>query len=168
MKEQVYSMYSDGNNKKELERIQIERIMTKAMQYWPLFSVCILISLCFGFLYIKFATPIYKVNAKILIKDEKQGSGGEGQIFQDLGIKSGVASVDNEVEIIKSRMLMQEVVQRLHLNVLYFDKSSFKDIELYNDNLPFKFTPLFNGYNIQSGHTYKVKREGTNGIINRR
>lgn len=151
-----YPMFSEETSKKEQERIQVEKALNKAMQYWPVFVACAVVSLILGQVYLKYVTPLFKVNAKILIKDEKKGSSAEGQLFQDLGMNSGVASVDNEVEIMKSSMLMEAVVKELNLNIRYLDNSSFRAKELYESS-PVRFKLIDEFATITNGHSYDVK-----------
>lgn len=153
MTEHSYSMFEADSKRKELERVRIEKVLAKAVQYWSLFVIAIILCLIVGFVYLRYVTPLYNTRAKVLIKDDKKSGSSEGQLFQDLGISSGPASVDNEVEIMKSRMLMQEVVRQLQLNIRYFYHTSFKQTELYYD-APVKVSLAEN--NPSTSHTYKL------------
>jgi tyrosine-protein kinase Etk/Wzc len=143
-----------GNN----DRIKIEKLISKAKIYWPLFFISILLSLIIGYIYLRYSTPIYKIHAKVLIKDEKKGN-SEGQIFQDLGINTGGANVDNEIEIFKSRYMMQKVVKDMQLNVHYWVSGAINKTELY-ENAPFKMIPLFADSSIHGSYKYNVSYHG--------
>lgn len=158
-----YSMFSDEKNKRELEKIQVEKILAKAAQYWPLFVITAIIFLAVAFVYLKYVTPVYKIRAKVFINNDK-GKASQESLFQGFGMNNGSAETDNEIEVMKSRMLMQEVVQHLQLNVRYFTNSSFKETELY-DRAPVKAI-LLNGNDTKTSYAYTFNgSSGDNFLI---
>jgi hypothetical protein len=52
-------------------------------------------------------------------KDEMKGKMLSEMSFADLGLSSGLKNVDNEIEILKSRTLVQRVVKKLNLNTSF-------------------------------------------------
>ena len=58
--------------------------------------------------------PVYQTTATLLIKDDKNGSRLQ-DILEALDIFGSKKTVENEVEVLKSKTLMQEVVKNLHL-----------------------------------------------------
>lgn len=81
----------------------------------------------------------------MLVKDEKKGADlVNSDLLQGLSGLGGKSNVDNEVEIFKSRTLMEKVVQDLQLNVRYFVHGRVKESEQYG-RLPFqvRLIPLF-------------------------
>lgn len=102
----------DGNVKDLLQRY---------LRNWKWFLLSLTVCLVAGFVYLRYQAPMYDVSATILIKDDKKGTvPSELSAFEDLGILKGSNSIDNEIEILKSRSLMQRVVNELKLNVSYF------------------------------------------------
>ena len=98
--------------------------------HWILLSITICIAE--GLLYLRYATPEYEISASILVKDDTKGTDlGEAAILENLGLSAGKSNVDNEVEILKSRTLMEKVVSDLQLNVSYFAKGKIKTTELF-------------------------------------
>lgn len=88
-------------------------LLFKYLPYWPGIVFLILISLLGAWFYLRYSLPIYQTTATILIKDDKKtGSLDPLEAFDLFG---GKKSVENEVEILKSKTLMQEVVKNLHL-----------------------------------------------------
>src|SRR3954447_9324391 len=82
----------------------IQEIVGKGLRYWWLFFLFITFTLIGAFLYLRYTTAKYKVNAKILVKDANKGASAPGmQMFEELGLLGGQNSVDNEVELLKSR-----------------------------------------------------------------
>lgn len=154
MEERTYTMFSEEDDRRE--KVHIEKIVTKAIRYWPLFLVSIVICLCASVLYLRYVTPVYKTHAKILIKDEKKGGNSEDKLFQDLGLSTGISNVENEIEILKSRVLMQDVVRELNLHIRYYSETGLSKKEYYTD-APVTFVPLFPDSNIRKGYSYMVQ-----------
>ena len=91
--------------------------------------------------YLRRTIPEYNVSATILIKDAKKGVGdamSEIAAFQDLGMFSNsLNSLDNEIEILKSRSLLAKVIKELNLNIQYKKEGPIRTREYYN-NAPVK------------------------------
>lgn len=141
--------HTDGDNS-----INVEKVLSKIVAYWPLFLFCVALTCVTAYIYLRYTTPVYEAHAKMLIKDDKQGGMGDGQILQDLGVQSGAANVDNETEIIKSRTLMEQVVRNLDLNIHYYAPGRIKTSEYYYKDLPFRFTTY--NKNITVGASYPL------------
>ncbi|MDR2204835.1 MAG: polysaccharide biosynthesis tyrosine autokinase [Flavobacteriaceae bacterium] len=122
------------------QETNIVDIIKPYFKKWYWYAVCVLLVLAMAFFYIKTTTPIYNVKTSILVKEDKKGpSGGEFAILQDLAGLSGLGAeggVDNEVEILKSRKLMTDVVNSLHLTTNIYSKEGFSERELYKDTSP--------------------------------
>ncbi|AQX04974.1 capsular biosynthesis protein [Elizabethkingia meningoseptica] len=132
---------SSQNNQYTKEEINITEITKPYLLKWPWFIICAILSIIVAFLALKFITPVYKIQSTVLIKDAKSNSapgGAEMSLLQDLSGFGGMKtnSVDNEIEIFKSKKLMQDVVDRLNLQTNVFAKSGLKRIELYKETSP--------------------------------
>ncbi len=67
-----------------------------------------------------------------MIKDEKKGLGGsQGDMLSELSNQfGGNKLVENEVEILKSQTLMEQVVKDLSLDVAYTTKDGLRTVNL--------------------------------------
>lgn len=130
-----FDFFQEENQENETNFLEIA---FKYLKYWKWFVVTIAISLSVGFLYLRYANPIYKADSKIVVKDEKKGSvSSELSAFSDLGLLSGIKNnVDNEVEVINSNTLFENTIQKLHFNIKYFKAGTVRDVELYKKSLP--------------------------------
>ena len=125
-------------NTDDSSSFNIKWLVTTVMAIWPWLLASTIIALIIGNLYLRYSTPIYKSSAELLINDSKKGgSSNQDDLMQQLKINNNRINVDNEIEILKSRSLMNEVVHKLHLNVLYSIKGKFKSTLLYR-NKPFE------------------------------
>ena len=115
--------------------IDIRAIINKYLQYLPLFIITLLLSFTALFLYLRYKRPVYKSTIAILVKDDdkKTGTDLSKMILSDL-ISSTKSNVANELELVKSYMLMEKVVRKLDINTVYSNIGNVKTNELYKDN----------------------------------
>ena len=81
------------------------------------------------------ATPVYNISATVLIKDDKKG-GASNNVggLDELGLSGLITSsqsIDNEIEVLRSKTLVKEVVNYLNLYVTYKDEDLIPSKELY-------------------------------------
>ncbi|HTN46496.1 MAG TPA: polysaccharide biosynthesis tyrosine autokinase [Flavipsychrobacter sp.] len=127
--------------KEQSVEASIQKWVGMILSYWPWLIGSVLVTLFIANVYLRYSTPMYHIRAKVLIQDDKKSSGmSEADFLEDLGL-GGKSNVDNEIEIFKSRYLMQRVVRDLQLNIRYFTKGRFKTLEAYEPK-PFTFTLL--------------------------
>ncbi|MFV8322660.1 GumC family protein [Flavobacterium sp. LB3P21] len=113
---------------------QLKEIINKYSIYWRWFVIGACVSLLLTFLYLRYTIPQYQASTTILVKDEKKGGMlSELSAFADLGMGGGLKSnVDNEIEILKSRTLVESTVKKLNLNVAQIVRGNVVDREIYN------------------------------------
>jgi tyrosine-protein kinase Etk/Wzc len=107
---------------------------------WKWFLVGLCLSIAGAFIYLRYTPNQYEVSTSILIDDKASGElPNELLPFQELGlVNSGKQLIENEIAIIKSRSLMERVVQKLAINVEYYKEGRVRAVEIYKDELPFK------------------------------
>lgn len=136
------------NNSKQEEsnEINIQDIVKPYLHHWIWFVIVPMISIFLAYFYLKTVTPLYSIQSSVLIKDAKAtpSVGGEFGILQDLSGLGGMGtnSVDNEIEIFKSKKLMRDVVKNLDLQTSIYSKDKLKTQELYKDTSPFTIKVL--------------------------
>ena len=137
---QEYSNNSDESFEKNVNlREQIEHYLLN----WKWFLASTLIAMIIAFTFLRYAVPMYNATAMVLVKDERKGGlASELSAFSDLGMLKNVkSSVDNEIEVIKSRTLIAKTIKELGLNVSYVNLGRIKDGEIYKDSpVTFFFT----------------------------
>ncbi len=94
------------------ETISIMEIVMRYARYWKWFLFGILIALAVAFVYLRYTTPIYEVNASIILKDSKSTPGARPQTFDPLEFSmfGAVTNVENEMYIMRSRSLIRNVI----------------------------------------------------------
>ncbi|WP_370895459.1 GumC family protein [Chryseobacterium gossypii] len=120
--------------------LNLNEIINPYLKKWPIFLISIFIMLVISFIYIKSKTPVYKVQTSILIKDAKKMSSDVGDMSIMQGVPGfggmGTNSIENELEILQSKTIVEDVVKDLRLQTPVYAKQSFYDIELYKDTNP--------------------------------
>lgn len=128
--------HSSLRNKIQDESLDIREQFDKFIIHWKWFLASIVICFIIALLYLRYTIPQYSASATILVKDERKGGlQTEMSAFADLGLMSGIKNnVDNEIEIIKSRNIIQTAVKKLNFNVTYFEEGNVKSVEVYKGN----------------------------------
>ncbi len=108
-------------------------VLFKYLPYWPIFIAFLIVSLFAAWFYLRITPPQYEISASILIKDENKGS-TEGETINSLDQVSRKKIVENEIEIFRSRTLMQEVVDNLHLYAPLFEEDKLKSRSAYTSS----------------------------------
>jgi tyrosine-protein kinase Etk/Wzc len=126
-------MESNPSNENHNREFQLRNFIDHYLVHWKWFMVGAFISLTIAYIYLRYTTPQFKATATILVKDEKKGGMlSELSAFSDMGIESGLKNnVDNEIEILKSRTLVENTVKRLNLNISMFIKGNIINTEMY-------------------------------------
>ena len=114
------------------------QIVQRYFPFWPLFLVTVGIGLAISWVYLRSQTRIYVATAKVLLKDPQKG-GGDSKVLDALNIFSEKKIVENEILVLRSSNLLQEVVASLDLYAPVFNKGRVRTEELYNGNSPVWF-----------------------------
>ena len=138
-KQDFYNDFLDD----EIEETNLREQLEKYLVHWRWFLVSVLIGLVLAFLYLRYTRPTYEATTTILVKDEKKGGMlSELSAFADLGMGGAMKSnVDNEIEILKSRTLVESAIKELNLNFGLYVKGNVIDRDVY-ENSPIKLSFL--------------------------
>ena len=112
-------------------------ILSKYLFHWPLFLLFLVIAFAGAYAYIKFANPVYEVSASILVKDEKK-SPTEKSAMEELDNSGKAKNAETEIEILRSKNLVSQVVDDLQLWANYKVDQGFKKKDIYATK-PFVF-----------------------------
>lgn len=126
---------------KREEEFNLREIIKPYVKKWYWFSLSLIITICLAVLYVKYTTPVYQAKSSVLIKDAKKMSNASG----DFGVLSGFGgfagmgtnSIENELEIFKSKKIIEDVTKNLKLQVSIFSREKYYDVELYKGTNPF-------------------------------
>ncbi len=124
--------------KQQPERNVVLQILERYLPFWPLFVITTGLSLAVTFVYLRSQVRIYVASAKVLLKDPNKGS-GDSKILDALNIFGDKKIVENEIVVLKSTNLMQEIVKELNLYVSVYNEGKIRVEELYKENSPVYF-----------------------------
>ncbi len=117
-------------NEKEFE---LKLFLLKYLRYWYWFALTLFLAFSIAYVYLKLKTPIFKITASLLIKDEMKGTNGGNEVLKELDMFTGSKLVENEIEVLKSKFLAEKVIDDLNLSVSYYNSGIFRDRELYHN-----------------------------------
>lgn len=117
-------------------QLDIKALVFQYLSKWYWFLLSTIILLFLAHMYLRYTVPQYSASATILVKDDKKGGmvselAGLSEVDMLGKVKS---SVDNEMEIIKSRTLIMSSIRDLELNVRYYSQGRVKAVELYKSS----------------------------------
>ncbi|TKD65551.1 tyrosine-protein kinase domain-containing protein [Flavobacterium sp. ASW18X] len=120
----------------------LKDIILKYLKFWPVFLLSIALGITITYLYLRYkAVPKYEVNSKILIKNVENGQSTSGiPGFDNFGLVKSAHSLEDEIGIITSNGLIEEVIINNNLNLTYYIEGQIKDVEIYGENVPITVT----------------------------
>ena len=106
---------------------------------WPWFVVSL--AVCCTFAWYKSATEplVYYSSAKVIIKDPSSKTSSAGLDHYDRSINK--VNVANEILQFRSKQLMQQVVSRVHADVVYTTRRGLREVNVFGET-PFTVTFL--------------------------
>ncbi len=117
-----------------VEFTDLKSILTRLFFYWPLFVLGLAICIAAAFIYLKIAKPDYEIKAALIIKDDKKSPNQQQSAFQEIDMINSQKTIENEMEVLKSKQLIGQVIQDLQLWVTYKTKKGFVSEDLYSSS----------------------------------
>lgn len=126
--------FNEAQESKE-ENIDVKELLFKYLIHWPWFVGAVVACLIAAWVYLHVSTPVYNISATVLIKDDKKG-GSAGMLsgLESLGLDGMIFSsqnIDNEIEVLRSKTIVKEVVEDLGLYISYTDEDEFPSRNMY-------------------------------------
>ncbi|MFN9597164.1 MAG: Wzz/FepE/Etk N-terminal domain-containing protein, partial [Bacteroidota bacterium] len=111
-------------------------LVNKVTYHWPLFVFVVLVCLVVGNLYLRYTTPLFEANATLMIKGGKKTSYAD-EVIQEMEVFKSSASLENEIELLRSGIIIREVVQDLSLHHMYITEGQIRKVDVYS-KIPYK------------------------------
>lgn len=118
------------HSKSELWNLSLRDIFYKYVRFLPLFVLSVAFSLLIAYLYLRYAVPIYSVSGSMTIRSESPNQQQDELTKLMTGNQSN--NIMNEIEVLRSRPLMERVVDSLNLEWSYTAKGKIKTVNIYN------------------------------------
>ena len=131
----TYVNPASAAGKGEEEEISLVELFWKYIRYWKWIVLGVGIALLVAGIYLYFATPVYKVTSSVILKDVQsaQKTPTIGAI-DELALLGAVNNVEDEAFVMKSKAVVQAVVDRLDLHTSYIVAGRIKDTDLYTQS----------------------------------
>jgi len=110
--------------------LSIKQLWVRYIAYWPMFIVLFVLAIIGGWIYLRYTIPLYQASAKILIKDEKKGS-EDSKTLESFNTLSSKKIIENEMEVIQSSSLINDVVKTLYLYAPVFEEGKIRPLPAY-------------------------------------
>lgn len=102
--------------------LNFQTILAALVLNWQWFLLSLIIFVSGALIYLRYAEPVYSISARMLIKDDNSKKNNASQILsnmEDFGFLTNSTGIDNEIEIIQSRVLLRDAVKDLKLYTEY-------------------------------------------------
>ncbi|MDB5060218.1 MAG: hypothetical protein JWP67_61, partial [Mucilaginibacter sp.] len=113
----------------------LKYFLLQAKTHWYIFVISLVLFLGLAYAYNTFATQQYLVSSSMLLQQNPNTPEASSQ-FSNGGVSSVLNVADNiknEGDVLRSRNLMKEIVQSMHLNMQYFTNSGLLATEIYEE-----------------------------------
>jgi tyrosine-protein kinase Etk/Wzc len=154
--------------------MDIQKIVKLLFRNIWIILLCVFIALAIAYAYNYYAIPTYKVSATLLLKDKSErnrSSEESSYINSDLLVRN--QNLQNELEILKSYPIIEQAVEKLNLEVSYYEYKNYQYHNAYK-KVPFKVFifkehpqlvgPVFD-IHLNSDGSYSLKVKNQDGMV---
>jgi uncharacterized protein involved in exopolysaccharide biosynthesis len=141
--------------------VDLNDLFRKIVFHWPLYLIVLLLAVGGAFIYLKYKKPLYMSAAKLYLKDEKKTGGEEADMLKSLSLFNSGKNIENEMEVLKSPILLETTISRNHFNIRYYAKGTVRNEELYH-NTPLAIRVLSDSTKVGN---YKFDVTPENGLL---
>ncbi|MBO9200517.1 MULTISPECIES: GumC family protein [Niastella] len=132
-------MQANLNSKSEKNIASL--IINWYLPYWPLFLILIVVGIGTAWVYLHlWAVPVYESNATVMVKDEKKGVDESGSM-EALQIYPTKNIAENEIEVLHSRKLIEQVIEQLLLYAPIHEGADFSQWK-FNETSAYVSSPV--------------------------
>jgi capsular exopolysaccharide synthesis family protein len=118
-----------NTNRGELGTLSLRDLFFKYLRFLPYFVLSVAIMLFGAYIYLRYATRIYSSSATLMIINEQKVS--NDKVEELLNNNNRALNVQSEIEILKSKPLMERVVKKLNLSTSYLAIGKIKNENIY-------------------------------------
>jgi uncharacterized protein involved in exopolysaccharide biosynthesis len=131
------------NEEVKKEIVPIKEILFKDyLPYWPYFVLVGMLALLAAFVNLRYQTPVYQVNAMMMIKPEKEGIGSVlGKVLENGGGGASQNNLNDKLYALRSGPIKALAAKIAHLQVRIDSKGKVSSLENFK-NLPIQVVLL--------------------------
>lgn len=113
--------------------VDFREILFNYLVHWKWFVASVLVAMGIAFFILARKNDVYTVTTSVLMKNDKSGATPDMLMMESLGMASVKNNLENEVEIMRSKNVMLQVVMDLKLYTNYIMEKGMRKIDLYKD-----------------------------------
>jgi tyrosine-protein kinase Etk/Wzc len=135
----------------------LKELFSKYIIYIPLVILCVILSLTLAWIKLRYTQTTYKQSGRLFIKSN-EGNNSNDQLKRLMSGDEGNSSIENEIEVLKSRELLLRVVENMNFRSRCFSKGNVIETENY-PSPPYKLVPLNPLDSLQNEMNYEINFE---------
>lgn len=112
-----------------------KKLIRWSLQRWYIYAASFVVCGAVGFICYRLSPSTYKVHASIMLRQQSSKQNAQDQLIGMMGYGDEKSAID-EVEVLTSSSLLEQVVERLNFRTLYYVRESHQWKSLYPD-IPF-------------------------------
>ena len=116
--------HNNNTPKTDFSSMSVKDLFFKYFRFLPLFLLTVAISLFIAYAYLRYSTPIFRSGGTLMIKNEANSDRNDK--FENIFMPGQTQNVQSEIEVLKSRPLMERVVNALNLQMNYLAVGKIK------------------------------------------
>ncbi|MGP9491124.1 polysaccharide biosynthesis tyrosine autokinase [Psychrobacter sp. AOP7-B1-24] len=113
---------SESVSDRDNDEIDLLALLWVLLRGWKMIVIFALLGLTIGVLYSRYVNPTFQADALLQLDDQDQGISALGSNISEL-VAPQVSKADTEAELIRSRMILEPVVNLLHLRIRLDDQN---------------------------------------------
>lgn len=113
------------------EKIDYKRYFYLVLGYWYWVLILVVLGAGAGYFFGKFTPSTYQIDTSIIVPEDKNAVNLESLFENSIPVGSGKASINNEVELLKSYTLNHRAIENLNWRTTWFKKRLFNWEGLY-------------------------------------
>jgi capsular exopolysaccharide family len=129
----------ENNNNPKIELLDIRGLIVKYLKKWYWFVISVFVCVVIAGFHIISTVPTYKVQTSILIRQNNSNAFSPATLFENINVNLFYKVVDDEMEILRSRELMRNIITKLDLQSNFYEKGRFTYRDVY-PNKPIEVT----------------------------
>ncbi|NNC95628.1 MAG: AAA family ATPase [Chitinophagales bacterium] len=111
----------------------LKRLILPFLKGLPIILAIFAISLAIAYRSVLYTNPMYESTAKIKLDDVSHGI-SSSSLYEDFDVFTNTNKIAAEVEILKSKLLIEKTLEKLDFDVTYFRVGKIRTRELYRES----------------------------------
>jgi tyrosine-protein kinase Etk/Wzc len=147
-------------DRSELGNLSVKDLFFKYIRFLPVFLLSLALALFGAWVYLRYTPPIFRSSGTLEINDESKSRNTDDQRLNQLTLTAGGQNIQNEIQVLKSKPLMERVVKALDLQISYKAIGKIKSPDIYKQG-PF-LLQVFEVYDSSRSFSLAIKFSDNN------